>query len=372
MRIIVLGGAGDMGSRAVEDLAATPGVAEVTIADRDVAAAEKLCQRLEGGAARVNVRAVDASNAESLAEAMRGYDAAASALGPFYRFEPLMAAAAIAARTHYVSICDDWSAWLEVHERFHGAARDAGVIVLSGMGASPGLTNLMALRLAREMERVARIDVSCYQPWSAGGGEAVLRHLLFIVTGEIGAWREGRETRVTACTERHAVELPKYGNRTLYNLGHPEPVTLPRHFPGLETCHFWMGFGTGMGLLARLGRGGWFQGERRVDRVIRLAGRFERWLSPAEPGLSSLRVDVWGEREGAPAHAMACGLGTMRDGTALPLAAGACMLARNELTVTEGGVYAPEACVDPDRFVQDMAAKGIHGYRDLAMTEALS
>ena len=40
MQIIVLGGAGDMGSRAVEDLATTEGVRRVTIADRNVPAAE--------------------------------------------------------------------------------------------------------------------------------------------------------------------------------------------------------------------------------------------------------------------------------------------------------------------------------------------
>ena len=39
MNLIVLGGAGDMGSRAVEDLARAPGVERVTIADRSKAAA---------------------------------------------------------------------------------------------------------------------------------------------------------------------------------------------------------------------------------------------------------------------------------------------------------------------------------------------
>ena len=48
MRIIVLGGAGDMGSRAVEDLAVSEGVDQVTIADRNVEAAKKISTRLEG------------------------------------------------------------------------------------------------------------------------------------------------------------------------------------------------------------------------------------------------------------------------------------------------------------------------------------
>ena len=36
MKIIVLGGAGDMGSRAVEELAEAEGVEQVTIADRNL------------------------------------------------------------------------------------------------------------------------------------------------------------------------------------------------------------------------------------------------------------------------------------------------------------------------------------------------
>jgi saccharopine dehydrogenase-like NADP-dependent oxidoreductase len=36
MKAVVLGGAGDVGSRAVEDLAAAPDMVEVTIADRNL------------------------------------------------------------------------------------------------------------------------------------------------------------------------------------------------------------------------------------------------------------------------------------------------------------------------------------------------
>ncbi len=74
MQVIVLGGAGDMGSRAVEDLAASEGVRGVTITDRNVVAAQQVAARLAGSAAQMDVRPVDANNHPELVEAMGGYD----------------------------------------------------------------------------------------------------------------------------------------------------------------------------------------------------------------------------------------------------------------------------------------------------------
>jgi hypothetical protein len=48
------------------------------------------------------------------------------------------------------------------------------------------------------------------------------------------------------------------------------------------------------------------------------------------------------------------------------------MLARKELTVKKGGVYAPEACLDPVAFLPMIRAKGIEAYEDLALTKSLS
>jgi hypothetical protein len=69
---------------------------------------------------------------------------------------------------------------------------------------------------------------------------------------------------------------------------------------------------------------------------------------------------------------MVCGVGQMREATALCLSAGTQMLARKELTVKKGGVYAPEACLDPEVFLPVIRAKGIEAYEDLAMTRPLA
>lgn len=110
MRVIVLGGAGDVGSRAVEELAVADDVTLVTVADRDLDGARRVVERARacGGKAQVRPAGVDATDLEAVVRAMEGHDVAASALGPFYRFEAPMVAASIQAGVDYTSVCDDF------------------------------------------------------------------------------------------------------------------------------------------------------------------------------------------------------------------------------------------------------------------------
>jgi len=371
MKIVVLGGAGDMGSLSVEDFAKQPGVELVTIADYNDAAAERIRARLQGQGARIEVRKVDANNHQQLVDAIRGHDVCASALGPFYKFEPLCMRASIDAGVNYISICDDWIACERVLNELGDAARAAGVVAITGMGGSPGITNLLAVHLADGMDKVERIDVSCYQPWNAGGGEAVLRHLLFIISGEIAAFRGGVASRVKACSEEIQLDMPQYGTRRLWNLGHAEPVSLPRYFGGLQACNFYMGLGTGMGVLVALAKRGWFDAEHKVNRIIGLLTPLERWISGGTPGNSAIRVDVWGDVAGTRTHKMACGTGTMRDCTGYALSVGALVLARGEGIAPGPGVYAPEASLPLIPMLDGLRARGVDGFYDTAMTQRL-
>jgi len=372
MRIIVFGGAGDMGSRAVEDLAAEEGVEKVTIADRDRPAAEKVAAGQRGKRAQVDVRTVDADDSKALVDAMRGYDVVASALGPFYRFEVKLARAAIEAGVDYASICDDWSAAQEVLSELDNPARSAGRTIVTGLGTSPGLSNVVIKYLAGQMDHARRADVSIYQPLNGGGGEAVLKHMMFVVSGDVPAWRQGRQVMAPACSESKLVKFPRFGRIKVWNMGHTEPVTIPRFISGIEECNFFMGFGRGAGLFIWPARMGVFRSDRRIDFVARQLARIERLTSGQEAAPGGLRVDVWGEKDGQEVHRMACGVGRMREATALCLSAGVQMLGRKELSVCDGGAYAPEACLDPETLVSAMRAKGVEAFEDLGMTKPVA
>ncbi len=368
MEVIVLGGAGDMGSRAVEDLAATEGVERVTIADRNVEAGRRIAARLSGQRAEVDVRQVDASSHEGLVEAMRGYDVAASALGPFYLFEAKMVRAAIEAGVPYASICDEWQAARAAIEQFDEEARRKGITIITGLGTSPGLSNVGIRYLARGMDRVRRADVSVYQPLNAGGGEAVVRHMLHIISGRVVVWRGGEWAMVPACSQERTVEFPRFGSIRVWNMGHSEPETIPRFIPGIEEVNFFMGFGRGSGLFIRPARWGFFSSARVREAAARLVALLERLGGKEAPADGAVRLDVWGEAGGEEMHRLACGIGQMREATGLSLSVGALMLARRELTVEGGGVYAPEGCLDAPTFLARLSQKGIRAYYDLEMT----
>ncbi len=371
MEIIVLGGAGDMGSRAVEELARSHGVNRVTIADRNAAAAREIAIRLAGQPAEVDIRLVDANDHAALVEALRGYDVAASALGPFHLYEIQLVRAAIEAGVDYASICDEWEPAGAVIDQFHEPARQRGVTVVTGLGTSPGVSNVGIRYYAEQLDRVRRADVCVYQPLDAGGGEAVVRHMLHIITGQVVAWRGGRRVMVPACSEERLVEFPRFGPIPVWNMGHSEPETVPRFLPGVEEVSFFMGFGRGSGLFIRPARWGLFDSRPIRDGLARLVSLIERFSSAGEPADGAVRIDVWGEVGGQEVHRLACGVGQMREATGISLAVGTLMLARKELLSEEGGVYAPEACFDPRTFMARFSAGGIQAYADLALTQPI-
>jgi lysine 6-dehydrogenase len=186
------------------------------------------------------------------------------------------------------------------------------------------------------------------------------------------AWREGRRVMVPACSEELLVEFPRFGQIKVWNMGHSEPETIPRFIPGIEEVNFFMGFGRGSGLFIRPAQWGLFASQRLRDAIARIVSLVERVTAAGEPELGAVRVDVWGEVAGEEVHRIACGIGQMREATGLSLSVGTLMLARGELLTEEGGVYAPEACLDPHKFIATLSAKGIKAYADLAMTREIA
>jgi saccharopine dehydrogenase-like NADP-dependent oxidoreductase len=372
MKIIVLGGAGDMGSRAVEDLAALEDVRHVAIADRNVTAAREIATRIRNRRTEVDVRQIDANDHRGLVEAMKGYDVAASALGPCYLFVAKLVHAAIEAGVDYASVCDEWEAGGAAIDQFDGEAREKGVTAITGLGTSPGFSNMGIRYYAERLDKTHRADVYVYQPLDPGGGEAVVRHMLHIISGQVVAWREGRRVMVPACSEERLVEFPRFGPVKFWNMGHSEPETVPRFIPGIEEVNFLMGFGRGSGLFIQPAKWGLLSGRRLRDAFARVVAFVEQRSSGGEPAPGSVRIDVWGEVAGEQVHRIACGIGQMREATGLSLSSGTLMLARRELTTDQGGVYAPEACLEPGTFIASMGAKGIEAYKDLAMTRPIA
>jgi len=82
-KVLVLGGAGHIGSRIVQELCGLDPSLEVIIGDKNVERAREVANEVGGS---VGVLAVDATSEDLLTDAMKVFDVVVSALGPFYRF----------------------------------------------------------------------------------------------------------------------------------------------------------------------------------------------------------------------------------------------------------------------------------------------
>src|SRR5450756_1964722 len=169
---------------------------------------------------------------------MSGQDIVASALGPFFLFETKLVRAALEAGVDYISICDDWCAVQDTIIRFDEPARNQSHFVVTGCGVSPGMSNIAVRLLAGRLDRARRADVLVYMPMDSGEGEAVTQHTLFIFGTVVPVFRDGVTIMLPAGSLHRTVEFPRFGPLKVWNIGHGEPVTVPRHVPELEAVSY--------------------------------------------------------------------------------------------------------------------------------------
>src|ERR671938_145915 len=225
MRVIVLGGCGEMGSEATRDLARTSDFAEIVIADIDLAKAQKLAAELGGG--RVRAERVDVSDEQSLSEQLKGFDVVANCTT--YHFGMTATRAAIRAGVNYLDLGGLFNTPKQL--TLDGEARAAGLTVCLGCGATPGVTNLMARRAADQLDEVSEVHVA----FASFRAVAPSPGLLDTVLDEFSPdrprfyWRAGELVEVPAFSGAKQVRFAEpAGEVEVYYVPHSETHTLPR------------------------------------------------------------------------------------------------------------------------------------------------
>ncbi len=228
--IVVLGGAGTMGSEVVRQLTQRSD-AKITIADASSKALNRLAAELGD---RIDTSVIDANDFDSLFQLMKGADVAVSTIGPFYKYGSKLVKASIAAGVNFVDIDDDFDATSESLS-LDEEAKKAGITAIIGMGASPGVTNIIAKYGADKLERVNEIRLFWSESAIDPTGPAALSHWFHIISGDIPVFKDGDWANVKGFSQPEVVEfLPPVGKLEVYYTGHPEPVTLPRYIKGVK------------------------------------------------------------------------------------------------------------------------------------------
>lgn len=355
---VIVGGAGAMGRWAVRAIARLGSIERLLIADIDIARAEQVAAEVGGPCVAVRL---DATDGAAMRAVFGECDVVLNTMGPFSLFARPILEAAIDSDCHYLDIDDDWESTVEAFD-LHERARERGLVVVKGIGGSPGISNLAALVAARRLDSVDTIITG----WSmagatledepdypaTGGAGAAVEHWLIQISGTIRAWREGGELDI-APLDPVEVDYPGLGRVRARTVGHPEALTLPRYIPGLSTS-----------LNVTSGPDWLFDHARSVAAAydagdVTLAEGAHQLENPPRPAERAPRDplgQVWtmaigtrdGRRTTVTVQPTAMPAGKMGGGTGVALAVGLELLCRG--LIKETGVHAPEGAIEPNDF----------------------
>ncbi len=373
MRFLVLG-RGAQGSACAFDLLRNPAVTEVRLGDLDV---RSLPGFLPAGDARLVPVALDVRDRTAMLAEMGKVDAVLSAI-PYY-FNGALAALAVEAGVHFADLGGNTEIVFE-QKRLHAAAQSKGVTVVPDTGLAPGMINVLAEHGIRSMETVERVKLF------VGGlpqhPEPPLNYqIVYSIEGVLDyystlSWvvRDGLRVQVPALSEIEAVEfggaigtleafhtagglstmawryegrIPVMEYKTLRYPGHAQLMAAMRDLGLFDTTPVDV------------------KGTSVVPRDLFIATVGPKLRKPGGTDLVALRVIVTGTANGAPCtrqYDLRDYYDAEHDITAMMRVTGYTLSITGQLMVScalESGVHTPDEVFPGDRYIAELAARGI-------------
>lgn len=364
--VTVLGAAGVVGGAVVEHLATSCPDATITASDVDASAADQLTDR----GPNVRFEAADVTDPGELDAVLDEADLVVNCVGPFYRFATTVLERAIATGTDYVDVCDDYAATEPLLE-FHDRAADADVAAVVGLGASPGITNVLAARGADRLDAVESVSVRVTRSILSRAGAAIPYHLFQSWLGEVPTYEGGQRRTVRGLEDgAETVSFPDpFGEREVYHFGHPESVTIPGSVDvdavtvkGTFVPAAFRDALRSMHDLGLLESEPVTVGDATIEPVDFAAAFLERvgMRVAAEAGEvpdgGAVVVEVAGEADGVPTVHRFAGTSTMEGATSTAASVGAQFALDGRLEI-ESGVHPPEVAIPPEAYVDRLVTE---------------
>ncbi|MGA9839211.1 MAG: saccharopine dehydrogenase C-terminal domain-containing protein [Thermoplasmata archaeon] len=379
MRAVVLGGGGLTGRCAVRDLANGKVFDSVVAADLDIGLAQVAARN---AGARASATALDVRDRPALVRLLQGAEVVVNAVQ--YGFNLTVMEAALEARVPYL----DFGGLFHMTRRqlaMDPTFRAAGLLAIPGLGQVPGISNVLAMEAARDLEQVESIVIrDGWRDLTVGGPEIAFtwspstfldEMVLPAVVFEGGEYRD--YPPMSGAEEFEFAE--PVGRTRVYRTLHSEPATLPDSLKakGLRHCE-WKEGGPGIEVLrtmALLGLGS--------DRPLEVRGQT---VSPKDFTLALVKrenllgmpegvdavdwevcdIELRGTKDGRPIvrHAIAR-FPARRDwhlvateyAVGVAGAIGAELIATHQIRAV--GVVPPERCVPPGPFREALKMRGI-------------
>jgi lysine 6-dehydrogenase len=379
VRVVVLGGGGLTGRCAVRDLATRGKFDSVVAADLDVGLAEAAAR---AAGSRASATSLDVRDRAALVGLLKGASVVVNAVQ--YGFNLNVMDAALEARVPYL----DFGGLFHTTRRqlaLDAQWKQANVVAIPGLGQVPGVSNVLAMEAARDLDRVDSIVVrDGWRDFTVGGPELVFtwspstfldEMVMPAVIFENGEYRE-----YPAMSGAEEYDFPDPVGRTrVYRTLHSEPATLPESLKakGLRHCE-WKEGGPGIEVLrtmALLGLGSdrplEVRGQSVAPKDFTLALVKRENLLGIPEGVDAVDwevcdIELKGTQGGKPVvrHALArfpakreWHLVATEYAVGVAGAIGAELIASGQ--VSEVGVVPPERCVPAGPFREALRSRGI-------------
>ena len=160
MKITVLGGAGMMGRGIVRDLLSTRAIVpieEVRVPDSSPERLDSLMREFRSDT-RLRVSAVDVSDETSLRQSLTGASICINAVPTLVGLQLQIFQAALDARVHYTDL-GGLGTYTVKQLQWNDKFADAGVCAVIGVGADPGMSNVICRAVADELDHIDRINL---------------------------------------------------------------------------------------------------------------------------------------------------------------------------------------------------------------------
>lgn len=345
--ILIVGGYGVVGRLIAGHLAPQfPG--RIVIAGRDVARAAALCSTLGHGARPLGF---DVNDDAQIGPALGGVDTVMVCVA---QAEPRLLQAAVARGLGYTDIAPRLAFW-EGTEQLHQQAVETGARILLGAGLSPGISNMMARKLADRVGSVERIETSILLSLGDAFGTDSLQHVVASLKHPFRLFRNGRYETARPFSDGARTRFSSLGQRSAYVFPWSDVVYYPKTF-GARTAVGRLALdppwvGQLLRLLVNAGAPGWLDHRGLLGQHSRLIERLKR--ACAEVDHFALRVTV--ESAGKSASMSLTGR-RQAEVTAAGAAELCRMLGAHE--VAKPGVWLPEQVVSAKAFFSALERLG--------------
>ncbi|MDZ7631495.1 MAG: saccharopine dehydrogenase C-terminal domain-containing protein [Gemmatimonadaceae bacterium] len=373
MRFLVLG-RGAQGSACAFDLLRNAEVTQVRLADLDVSSLPRF---LPAADPRLVPVALDVRDRVAVLAEMAQVDAVLSAI-PYY-FNGTLAALAVEAGVHFADLGGNTEIVFQQKE-LHAAAQARGVTIVPDTGLAPGMINVLAEHGIRSMDSVESVKLF------VGGlpqhPEPPLNYqIVYSIEGVLDyyttlSWvvRDGRRVQVKALSELEPVAFPSpIGTLEAFHTAGGLSTMAWRYEGKIPRMEYkTLRYPGHAQLMAAMRDLGLFdstpidvKGVRVVPRDVFIAQVGPKLRKPGGHDVVALRVVVTGVRAGAPAtrqYDLLDYYDAAHDITAMMRVTGYTLSITGQLMASralEPGVFTPDECFPGDRYIADLASRGI-------------